>query len=84
MYHKIMNEELISIRAFAIIVNMHYNTIYKAVKCGRIHAFRIGASKKGSYRICKSEISRIAEIDLEDLIEKEVIKRLQRESNEQK
>ncbi len=59
-----MNEDFLSIKSFAELVHMHYNTIYKLVKSGRIQGFRLSASKKGSFRIPRSEVNRIAEIYL--------------------
>jgi excisionase family DNA binding protein len=75
-----MNElenEFLSIKEFAAKVNVHANTIRRAIKSGRIQAFRIGGGKKSSYRIPKSEIGRIALFDMEEMIDRIVEKRLQ-------
>lgn len=66
MYNKDMNEDFLSIQAFADLVHMHYNTIYKLVKSGRIQAFRLNPVKKGSFRIPRSETNRIAEMDFRE------------------
>jgi excisionase family DNA binding protein len=67
-----MTDECYSINEFAKIVKVHPNTIRRAIKSGRIIAFKVGKV----YRISKYEISRMAEFDIEDYIEKEVQKRL--------
>ncbi len=54
----------------AKILNVHSNTIYRGIKCGRINAFRIGVGKKAMFRISDDEIQRIAEFDAMELIEK--------------
>jgi hypothetical protein len=59
-----MNDDFLSIKDFAILVHMHYNTIYKFVKNGRIQAFRLRSAEKGSFRIPRSETNRIAEMNL--------------------
>lgn len=53
-------------------VRVHPNTIRRAIKSGRIAAFKVGSV----YRIARSEIARMAEFDLSEYIEQEVQKRL--------
>lgn len=67
--------DFLSIKEFAYLLKVHPNTIRRAVKSGRINAFRIGAGIKSSYRIARAEINRIAIFDLEEMIEKIVEKR---------
>ena len=69
--------EFLSIKEFAFKVGVHANTIRRAIKSGRICAFKVGSGKKSSYRIAKSEINRIALFDMEEMIEKIIEKRKQ-------
>lgn len=70
--------DFLSIEEFAKKINAHPNTVRRNIKCGRVSAFRIGPGKRSAYRIPKSEISRLAEINLmnvvDGLIEKRVLK----------
>jgi len=63
-------EEFLSIKEFAILLRIHQNTVRRAIKSGRINAFKVGSGKKSIYRIPRSEINRIALFDLQDMIEK--------------
>jgi excisionase family DNA binding protein len=64
-----------SIKEFASRLGVHPNTIRRAIKSGRITAFRVGAGSKGIYRIAKTEIDRIALFDMEEMIERIIEKR---------
>ena len=72
---EVARSEFLSIKEFAILLNVHPNTIRRAVKSGRINAFKVGYGKKGIYRIARSEINRIAIFDLEEMIERIIEKR---------
>lgn len=63
-------KEFYSVKEFAVLIGVHYNTVIRSIKNGRLNAFRIGYGKKASYRIAKSEIHRIALFDLENLVSK--------------
>lgn len=63
-----MEEEFLSVKEFACLVCMHYNTIIRAIKSGRINAFRISSGKKAAFRIPRSEIGRITLMDMEHLV----------------
>ena len=67
--------EFLSIKEFAILLKVHPNTIRRAVKSGRINAFKVGYGKKAIYRIARIEINRIAIFDLEEMIERIIEKR---------
>lgn len=72
------NEEAFyTIYEFADKLKVHHNTIRRAIKSGRISAFRVGLGKKTSYRIAHSEINRIALFDLEEMIEKIIKERME-------
>lgn len=68
-------EQYLSIKEFAVKVKFHPNTIRRAIKSGRINAFKIGSGRRAYYRIPQSEIHRIAKIDLTALIEEIIEKR---------
>ena len=63
-------KEFYSIKEFAYILDVHPNTIRRAIKSGRISALRIGNQFRPIYRIARSEISRMAEFDLELILER--------------
>ena len=58
------------ISEFAKRLNVHANTIRRAIKNGRISAFKTSDTRKPVYRIPHSEIERIMLFDLKDLIKK--------------
>lgn len=86
-YHKLMkiqhlyqekNLEFFTVKEFAKIFKVHPNTVYRAIDCGRIQAFRVGQGKKASFRIFKTEIERMAAFDANEMIEN-IIKKRQNE-----
>ena len=66
--YKDLNDELLSVKEFALKLNIHPNTVRRAIKNGHINAFRVGIGSRSSFRIAKSEIYRMALVNLEDLI----------------
>lgn len=71
-----MNDiDFLSIKEFAAKVGVHPDTVRRAIKNGRLNGFKIGYGKRASYRIAKTEISRIALIDLETIINNIIEKR---------
>ncbi len=69
MHNRVMPEdEYLSAKEFASKIRVHYNTVLRAIKSGRLNAVRIGEGKKASFRIAKSEINRIAVCDMEEMI----------------
>ena len=73
------DKHFLTIIEFAELVNAHPNTIRRAIKSGRIAAFRIGSGKKSAFRIDRSEVRRMAEFDVMHYIDMEVQKRLSEE-----
>jgi excisionase family DNA binding protein len=69
-----MNNEFFTIYEFAKYLRVHPNTIRKAIKKGNIRAFRVNAVSKSSWRIHKSELERMAEFDLADIVHKMALK----------
>ncbi len=63
-----------SVKEFASHIGVHYNTVIRSIKKGRLNAFRVGEGKRSCYRIAKTEINRIAFCDLEKLVN-EIIER---------
>ena len=75
------DKHFLSINEFAILLRIHPNTVRRSIKNGRISAFKVGSGKRGTYRIAKSEINRIALFDLEALIENIIKKRDEKKKN---
>jgi excisionase family DNA binding protein len=70
MENEEINEGYYSIKEFSVKLSVHENTIRRAIKSGRIVAFRVGSGKKSIYRIAHSELGRIALFDMRELIKK--------------
>ncbi len=81
---KIMENDFYSIKEFAIKVKVHPNTIRRAIKNGRLSAFRIGSTNKGSYRICITEIYRMSIFDLEEIVNEMVENRIKEKESQKK
>lgn len=75
MKEKDLTSDFYSIKEFALKLGVHANTIRRAIKNGRIQAFRVGIGIKSIYRIPYSEINRIALFDLKEMIEKMIQER---------
>lgn len=71
-----MPEEFLTILEFSVLLRIHPQTVRRAIKNGRIHAFRIGVGIRSGFRIPKSELSRMALFDLENIIDKLIEKRM--------
>lgn len=67
--HK-LEKEFYTIKEFAIILDVHPNTIRRSIKSGRISAVKVGNKFRPVYRISRSEIARMAEFDLNLIIER--------------
>jgi excisionase family DNA binding protein len=72
--------DFFSIKEFADKLHVHPNTVRRAIKKGRISAFRVGAAKKSPYRIPSAEIDRLAIFDMEEMITKILDKRMEKNS----
>lgn len=62
--------EYLSPKEFACLIGVHYNTVVRAIKSGRLCAIRIGKGKRACMRISKSEINRIALFDMKEMVDK--------------
>lgn len=61
--------DILSAQDFAKCAGIHYNTVRKMIKKGRINAFKIGVGGRTSdWRIPKSEIQRISLVSLENIV----------------
>lgn len=71
-----IENEFLSVKEYAALLNVHPNTVRRSLKSGRISGFKVGSGKRSDYRIPKSEINRMALADLEKVVEKMVADRL--------
>ena len=70
-----MDKDFYSIKEFASKLGVSHQTIRRAIRNGRIGAFRIGSTDKSTFRIAHSEISRMGIVDLQVIVEKIIEKR---------
>lgn len=71
-YTENMNKDYYSIKEFANKLGVCWRTIHRGIKNGRISYLRIGSTSRSTYRIPHSEFSRIAEVDLQLMVDKMV------------
>ncbi|HMH10467.1 MAG TPA: helix-turn-helix domain-containing protein [Candidatus Nitrosopolaris rasttigaisensis] len=74
MNNKEITKEFLSIKQFAEKVGLHPHTIRNYIRNGCLNAFQIGPSEKSPYRIPISEFQRIAEFNLQSVVD-EIIKK---------
>jgi excisionase family DNA binding protein len=64
-------KDFLSAKEFAACLNIHYNTVRKMIKTGRINAFKMGIGGKTSdLRIPRTEIQKLCLEDMQEDIEK--------------
>ena len=61
-------KEYLNVLEFADKVGLHPNSVRAAIRGGMIQAFRPTGSNKGHYRIDRSEVKRIQELNMMKLI----------------
>ena len=73
-----MNENrFLTIYEFCDVLKMHYNTARKMIKNGRLSSFKMGeGGKTSNIRIPSSELHRLSEISLGDIVDQIVEKRI--------
>lgn len=70
------HKEFLNIYEFSELLQVHHNTIRNMIKSGRLSAFRLNKGKGCAYRIARSEINRMAVVDLEDIVNTLVDKKI--------
>lgn len=75
-------KEFFTVEEFSSIVRLHENTIRRAIKKGRIQAFRSSDGERSSFRIPNTEIQRLCELDMSKLIKKIVCDELEKINEE--
>lgn len=75
-----MEDEYLSAKEFASRVKMHYNSIIRSIRKGRIIAVKLGSGKKAAYRIPLSEVNRLGVVDLEGLIQRMVEEKMMKKT----
>lgn len=66
------DKEFLTVQEYALLLNIHPNTVRSSIKSGRLNAFKVGSGDKSIWRIPRSEINRMALVDLEKIIEKKI------------
>lgn len=59
----------LTVSEIAKIVGMHPNTIRNAIHKGKLSSIRFGTGKNSPYRIPKSELERLALVDLKEIFD---------------
>ncbi len=63
------NIQFYTVRELAQVLRVHQNTVYHAIKCGRIQAVRAGKGNRATLRIYKSEVERMMAFDANEIID---------------
>ncbi len=71
----------LSVKEFSEILNVHENTVRRAISSGHINAIRTGCGSRSSFRIPASEINRMALFDLQKVVKDLTMQKL-KELNE--
>jgi len=66
---KMKNTEFLTVNEFAEVIGVHPNSVRTMIKKGRLSAFRVGGGERSSYRIARSEISRLSVVDLDKIVD---------------
>lgn len=64
-----MSQDHFTVFDLAQIFRYHPDTIRRWIRQGRIHAFRVGAGKKASWRILPIEVERLRVVGFEEQME---------------
>lgn len=80
-----MEKDILTANEFAKCAGIHYNTVRKMIKQGRLCAFKIGTGGKTSdLRIPKSELQKLCLINFDKIIDDIVDKRINEKKNKQR
>ena len=63
-----MENEFYTIFEFAKKLRVHHNTVRRAIKSGRIHAFRLNDNQNSPWRIPGSENNHLAFMDMQKIV----------------
>ena len=63
-----MEDEFLSVKEFADLINVHQNTVRRAIKSGKINCLRVGTGVRAIYRIPRTETNRLAYEHLEKVV----------------
>ena len=63
-----MYKDFYSVKEFALKLNVSTRTIRRAIDSGKIFAIRVGPSPRSPYRICHTEIERMAIFDIQNML----------------
>ncbi len=70
------NNDILTIKEFAELIRVHPNSVRNMIKKGRLSCFRIGGGETSAYRIPRTEVQRLSLINLEEIVDKKVQKKL--------
>jgi len=70
--------KLYTTQEFADLLRVSRTTVYQAIRCGRIQAFRVGLGPKAVFRIPEKEIERMQAFDAAKLVDKIVEKKIEK------
>jgi len=79
-FNKYLSEYL-TVKEVSSILNVHPNTILNCLHNGHIQGIRTGIGSRSSYRIHRSEFSRMGLFDLEKIVDQLIEKRMQNNPN---
>lgn len=68
-----MDQDFYTVNEFAEKLKVSHQTIRRAIRNGRINAFRVGSTEKSALRIPHSEIARMGIVDLQKLIKQLIV-----------
>ncbi len=71
-----ISNEILTVDEFADYIKVHPNTVRSMIRKGYLSSFKVGNGKTSSYRIAKSEVQRMAMMNLEEIIDKRVMEKI--------
>ena len=68
-------KDFLTVKEYAQLLGIHANTVRRSIKNGHLSAFKTGVGKS-VFRIARTEIDRLALVNLEKIIEKKIEERM--------
>ena len=68
-------KDIMTLKEFAEYIQVHPNTVRKMIRSGHLSSFKSGTAKNSSYRIARSEIERMALINLHEIIDDKALQK---------